>query len=54
MPEHSSRAAFLTYPSQLGRVSQTADLRGWSNAYRLRGVSSKKWNSVCPSGYKFC
>ena len=41
MPEHSSRASFWTYPSQRGWVSQTAGLRGWSNVYRLRGVSSK-------------
>ena len=37
MPEHSSRASFWTHPSQRGRVSQTAGLRGWSNVYSLRG-----------------
>ena len=33
-----------TYPSQRGRVSLTAGLRGWSNVYKLRGVSSKNWS----------
>ena len=52
MPEHSWRASLWTYPSQRGRVSDTAGLRGWSNVYRLRGVSSKNWSRQ--SGCKCC
>ena len=44
MPEHSSRASFWIYPSQRGRVPETAGLRGWSNIYRLMEVSSKTWS----------